>query len=282
MNSRNTYYQYGPGGDLGALIGAGELNNKGGWCTARRLDDYALVYVIGGGGWFIHGDEPRQAVHAGDVLVLFPGIVHSYGPDDGEPWDECWLMFRGTWFDAFRAHHGIDPQRPLLHVGLSPSLLSAWQALIDAREAAAARLRSPAVAQVEEAELAAQTLLLLTRLQLAAQATDAATPAWVAIAGARLAADLHLPADLRRIAGLCGLSYERFRKAFAEVTGLSPARYRLLRRIDRAKALLTAGEEISRTAELLGFCDVYFFTRQFRAVTGTTPARFRGSAVQRR
>ena len=282
MSDRSAYYHHGPGDALGALVGAGEIHDKPGVCTARRLDDYALVFVIAGGGWFSHGGGPAQPVTAGDVLLLFPGIIHSYGPHAGQQWSEYWMMFRGALFDALHAHGALDPQHPILHAGLHPRLLTTCSDLIAARVAAASRVRSPALAHAEEADLAAQTVLLLTRLRQRSLADQAPSPPWLEAACAALAVDLHLPADLRRIARDCGVGYDWFRKMFSEALGLPPARYRLLRRIDRAKALLTAGETVAQTAEQLGFCDIYFFTRQFKAVTGTTPARFRGSAVQRR
>jgi two-component system response regulator YesN len=82
--------------------------------------------------------------------------------------------------------------------------------------------------------------------------------------------------DLDAVARNFHLSYERFRKRFAEEVGVSPARYRMLRRIDKAKALLADGQlPVKAVAERLGYCDMYFFCRQFKQVTHQTPAGFR-------
>lgn len=281
MVDHNIYYHHGPGAELGALVGAGVIRNKTVMCLDRRLEDYAVVYLTAGSGWFSHGGGPRHAVTAGDALLLFPGIIHSYGPEAGGRWSEYWLMCRGALFSALHDHGQVDPVRPVVHVGLRPALQAEFADLITTRVAAASRLRTPRATHAEEVELAARAVLLITRLGRAALGDQPETPEWLERACQALSAELHLPIDLRHIAATSGFSYERFRKAFAEAIGMPPARFRLLRRIDRAKALLMIGRDISQVAGQLGFCDVYFFMRQFKAVTGTTPARFRGKSVQR-
>ena len=46
---------------------------------------------------------------------------------------------------------------------------------------------------------------------------------------------------------------------------------RLVRRIEQAKARLSAGATLAEVAEALGYCDQFFFARQFKTVTGQSP-----------
>lgn len=275
MADRGVHFRHGPSLGCGALVGAGEIRGKVHDCRDRTLDDWAAVYLVAGGGWFTDEATPRRPVTAGDLLLLAPGIRHSYAPGTPGDWSEYWMTFTGEIFAVLRRAGILDPARPVLRPGVMPELVAAFDALIGMRLAAATRARSAEDARQEEALLAAEAHLLLARL-LRSDGSAADGPPWVAEACARLAADLARPLDLARLAARCGLSYERFRKAFSAAVGEPPARYRLGRRIDRAKTLLTGGATIADTAEALGFCDVYFFSRQFRAATGTTPARFRG------
>ncbi len=58
--------------------------------------------------------------------------------------------------------------------------------------------------------------------------------------------------------------------------GRPPAQWRQLKRIERARRLLLESDRsLAGIAEELGYCDQYFFNRQFKRVTGISPARFR-------
>jgi AraC-like DNA-binding protein len=81
------------------------------------------------------------------------------------------------------------------------------------------------------------------------------------------------PADaLERIAGIDRFTIARqFRRAF----GTSPDRYRLLRRLDLARAAIESGQSLARAAVEAGFADQSHMTRQFKRNLGFTPARWR-------
>ena len=208
MPDRNCYYLHGVGGEYGAVVGAGDIRDKSDRCIGRRLNDFALVYVVDGAGWFSHARGPRQNVTAGDVLQLFPGIEHSYGPHPGGKWSEYWLMFRGDLFTTMQGHGWLDVHRPSYHVGLQPNMVAEFSGIIAARVHAAQRRRTPVEAQAEEAELAARVVLLLAHLRQFALVSEAVTPQWLDHACAILSADVHLPLDVGRVAAAVGLSYE--------------------------------------------------------------------------
>jgi AraC-like DNA-binding protein len=62
-----------------------------------------------------------------------------------------------------------------------------------------------------------------------------------------------------------------FRRAF----GTSPDRYRVLRRVERAKDAMERGESLVRAAAATGFADQSHLTRQFKRAYGLTPQRWR-------
>ena len=82
--------------------------------------------------------------------------------------------------------------------------------------------------------------------------------------------------SLDELASLAGISPTHFSRAFRMSTGHPPFEWLLLRRIERAKTLLSkSGTEIRDVAQLVGFSAQPQFTTAFRRVTGTTPAKWR-------
>jgi AraC-like DNA-binding protein len=72
------------------------------------------------------------------------------------------------------------------------------------------------------------------------------------------------------------ISYESFRKKFAQLSGTSPNQYRLSRLMDRACELVYEGKLSNKeVADKLGFCDEFHFSRQFKRVTGFSPGELR-------
>lgn len=78
--------------------------------------------------------------------------------------------------------------------------------------------------------------------------------------------------------GGLGRSYEHCCRSFRSRFGISPLRYVNAVRLERAKRLLVEDDaSVAAIAARAGFRDPGYFARQFRAYTGTTPARFRAT-----
>ena len=75
-----------------------------------------------------------------------------------------------------------------------------------------------------------------------------------------------------------GTSPATFRRRFKQATGSSPHEYLLHCRAAEARRLLGEGDlSIKEIADRLGYRDVYFFSRQFRQLTGVPPGAYRRS-----
>jgi AraC-like DNA-binding protein len=100
-----------------------------------------------------------------------------------------------------------------------------------------------------------------------------AGPPPIDVACETLGDDLQGRLDLKGLAQELGLSYVHFRRRFREVTGTSPGQYRLRRRMETARTILEGGETtLSQTAGLLGYADVFTFSRQFKKTLGLPPS----------
>ncbi|HQZ26825.1 MAG TPA: AraC family transcriptional regulator [Verrucomicrobiales bacterium] len=101
------------------------------------------------------------------------------------------------------------------------------------------------------------------------------------VSGAASAVDLisENPAGEWRIPELakrCGLSARQLHRQFLEYVKMSPQEFVLRSRIHAAAALLRRSDEaIVSLSDRYHFCDQSAFTRQFRRILGTTPAKYR-------
>ncbi|MBA3845178.1 MAG: helix-turn-helix transcriptional regulator [Planctomycetes bacterium] len=255
--------------DRDFFVGAGAIHKA--W-DGRQMDDrdypdYALVLLTGGGGYY-QDARGRQLLAAGQVIVVFPGLLHHYGAVPDSEWREIWLAFRGPLFAGLERTGLMDRRRPVLDPGPAPAISEAFRGLLRDFERPAGMSQALFVARVH--------LLIAELDDRCAHRAIAAAPSWLAAACARLEDRLDQPLDPALLARDLGVAYGAFRKGFARALGVPPARYRQLRRIDRAKSLLAEpGSTLATVAARLGYCDVYFFSRQFRQVTGRTPGAWR-------
>ena len=90
--------------------------------------------------------------------------------------------------------------------------------------------------------------------------------------------------SLEELSQHAGYTKDHFARVFKKVVGLTPHDYLINARVRRARQLLVESNlSIKEIASALGYRDIYFFSRQFKAKMGITPseARRRGMSVVR-
>ena len=86
--------------------------------------------------------------------------------------------------------------------------------------------------------------------------------------------------DVTRMADAAGLSRHHFSRVFAASEGVSPARYLLRQRMERAALLLhTEAASIKDIAARCGFGDPNYFAKVFRRTYAISPSDYRGSGA---
>jgi AraC-like DNA-binding protein len=80
--------------------------------------------------------------------------------------------------------------------------------------------------------------------------------------------------DLNKMAREAHLSKFHFMRLFKASYGRTPYQYLVEVRMKKAKELLKKGLPVSAVCVSVGFDSIPSFTRVFKKITGTTPARF--------
>jgi AraC family transcriptional regulator len=94
-------------------------------------------------------------------------------------------------------------------------------------------------------------------------------------------ANLESKLEVRSLAELVSFSKSHFSRAFKRSLGLPPMAYVMLRRIERAKALMTSTtRQLTEIALICGFADQSHLNRSFRRHVGVSPGRWRRTNVE--
>ena len=255
---------------LGRLTLSGYLRDSVGipFSRPRLFGNYALVYVLSGGGKYVDPAGERR-ISAGDMIIVFPDVPHAYGPTDSH-WDELHIAFDGALFDLWRARGVLAPARPILR--LEP--IEYWRP----------RMESIVVDPGQQGTV--PPLTAIGRLTaFLAEAIDAANQEplrahdrqWVDKAKSLLDPPNPSPEmSLEEVAEELGLSYVAFRKRFRQLVGMAPGQYHVRRTIDMACLLMYANPHLGnkQLARECGFANEYHFSRRFKQVVGLSPRQF--------
>jgi len=85
------------------------------------------------------------------------------------------------------------------------------------------------------------------------------------------------------LAAQARLSRAQFVRRFRAASGLAPARFMVQARLERARQLIAETDmTLSQIAQVLGYDDVYFFSRQFKQYAGHPPSALRATATNKR
>jgi AraC-like DNA-binding protein len=118
----------------------------------------------------------------------------------------------------------------------------------------------------------------VARVMQRAELAPSQEPEWIADAQSLIARRYAEPLSLSAIAREIGVGRGTLATAFRRFRGTSVGESIRAARIAQSKTLLTTGMPLAEIALACGFHDQAHFTRVFRAVTGTTPARYRSKS----
>ena len=238
--------------------------------TGRVLDEYQLLYITEGGGFFESASMSRQRVDAGTVILLFPGEWHNYAPDESSGWQEFWVGFQGRIIDNLVGGGYFARDNALLKIGISNTIISLYR---DAMRLAAKE--SIGCQQM----VSGIVMHILSAIYYKCRNGFAeANRAEEIINDARqlMRERVHHSLRTEDVAEALGVGYSWLRQTFKRITGTSPTQYKNRLLMSRAKELLVVETRtITEIAYILGFENVGQFSTAFRKMEGVTPRQFR-------
>ncbi|ASU36724.1 AraC family transcriptional regulator [Mucilaginibacter xinganensis] len=244
------------------------------WDNGRVLNEYQVIYITRGKGFFESDSSARKEIKAGTIIILFPGERHRYKPCKDTGWDEYWIGLEGEIIDNLAKKKFISRSNPCLYIGFQESIFSLFSTIIE-------QTRNEITGYQQL--IAGAALHLMGSFHAITRQNDIGHEGKeIIINKARLLfrANIEKGFSAEMAADELKVGYSWFRKIFKAYTGLSPGQYYIQLKIERAKELLTNPTmPVKEIAYLLGFDTYFYFTKLFKEKTGITPTDYRKRAL---
>lgn len=237
-----------------------------GMTRTAGIDQAIVIVCTRGRGWCVIGGA-RHAIQTGQVLIIPPGSAHAYGSDPDDPWTLWWLHVAGRDLPEFLRETGMTPAAPVRDITDVYRAVALVEEVVHWMEHDATR------ASLVAASGAAWHLMAL----LSADRPRSSTRSSV-IDRARDYLRNHIDerVAVADLAAMAAMSPSHFASLFRQQIGIPVLQYQTQLRMARARELLdTTDRPVSAIAAAVGYDDAFYFSRQFRAVHGTTPLRYR-------
>lgn len=228
---------------------------------------YIIHYIIQGAGYLETGQR-RFRAESGESFITYPYTAIHYYPDPEDPWEYTWVNFVGRKIPLLLSDAGFSPSVPILPRIPSSHILPLFSRMqgLDIH-----------MANQREAEglllalLGTYSDLLYTPVQSQQKKEDGR------LSTALLLIQSHYHKQDFNVEQLCQdmhVNRVTLYRLFTHTFGTSPAHYISTYRLEQARKLLDMGFAVKETAASCGFADPFYFSRVFKAYTGTSPSLY--------
>lgn len=242
--------------------------NEGFSQSGLVFDHYGAFLLLDGSGTYTDLEGYEYELGPGDFVQRLPGREHTTIVNPDGKWLEFFVCFGRKTYENLRDLKLIS-DTPVIHPGLTPHtfqrchyLMGCFQKLTEdqlsvlflySQEFAMEMFRCARNLYVDGREFA--------KMQEAEELLSQRKPRFL---------------NAREVAGRIGMTYDRFRKKFKDMYGISPGAYQIDSRINYSKTLLLdTGKNLNEIALLCNFADGFSYSKAFKQHCNLSPQEFR-------
>ncbi len=237
----------------------------------RVLNEYQLLYITKGHGILTFGETKQKCqIGEGNMILLMPGVWHSYAPIANSDWKEYWIGFKGYAIQNITDNGLFDGRPPVFSIGLNECVVDLYCKALEIANEKKSNYQN----------LLGGIVLHMIGLMLyqdsALKPNECDLVEKVDKSKILMRESIYKNICPKEIAMQLNISYSGFRRAFKSITGTAPLQYILDLKLHEAKKLLVNSplsiKEISYT---LNFDTPDYFTVFFKKRTNLTPLEYR-------
>lgn len=208
-------------------------------------------------------DGKKFDVNQGDMLFFYKGQAHSGYADKANPWTYYTVSFEllttgGKPVNSLSLPTITHLSNPEIFHNLYKTLYYEWNA------------RTPGYELYCQSITAELVCRLIRENRTGSKQSDV-------IDGIKKHLIIHYKDDfsIKELADMANISRSHFHRLFKDETGVSAKQFVIGIRMNRARSLLQSGEHnISEVAYIVGYSDIYYFSRLFKKTMGVPPSAF--------
>jgi len=247
------------------------------WNRGRVLPEYQVILLTAGAGVFQSDGTELCDLHAGEVVLLFPGVWHRYRPCPDTGWTSYWVGLGGEFMENAVKHGFMSPERPVV----APQDLNAL-------EVAFRHFHSAMTADTVDNPLSLSALALETLAQVCAPlGHDAAEPSTAPFqknVHDRIVAEAlriiwsrdDVSMNVADVAALLPVSRRSLERRFQQILGRTVLEEITRCRVERVRSLLEETDmPLKQLAKLVGFSSPETLAKAFNRQVGQTPSAYR-------
>jgi AraC-like DNA-binding protein len=245
------------------------------WQEGRILDDYALVYIVKGEGFYENKKSGLQKVKAGTAFIVFAHEWYRHRPNPKTGWECLWFGFQGDYVQRLIPGF-ISPAQPIFTLNRPVEFEMAMRDFVEGM--VDAPLEYPL-------STGGEVLALLGRLLELKEMNEPGTKYFYAVrkAQAHILRHAFETIDYHRLAKQIGVSETTFRRAFLKLSRQTPLQFQLSIRLKHACKLLEETDfPITEIAQKAGFTLPHYFTRIFKEKMGHSPSDYKNITLQKK
>jgi len=230
----------------------------------EHFPGHELIYCLRGTG-YVRIEGVTHRVGPGELVWVNCHHPHEHGAVPGDPWEVFWIRVEGPRLERMCTMLSAtsDPIFPVA----DPSAV--YREIFDLMAS-----HAPESAPLIHAAVARLLALVCCARQRADTEADIPAPLRQAVARMKLYYfETHTVAEL---AELAGMSPSHFAREFKAAFGTSPIDWLRRERISQAKRRLgDTNDPVQWIAAAVGYRDRFFFSKDFKKLTGFTPSQYR-------
>ncbi len=240
----------------------------------EHFPGHELIYCLSGQG-YVRVAGVTHRVGAGELVWINCHHPHEHGAVAEDPWEVYWVRMEGP---------RLEQMCTMLSVQAWPVLSGVGRTEVEPvfREIFA-QMSSDAPESAPLIHAAAARLLAVACCARQGSPAEAAVPAPLRKAVERMRLFYFESQTVGELAALVGMSASHFARVFKATFGTSPIDWLRRERISQAKRRLVETQDaIQWIAQEVGYHDRFFFSKDFKKLTGFTPREYRRREAVRR